>query len=148
MTDTTTTSSDPVNNEPTIAATITVQLPASIRMGSSYDTEGRLWPGAGIHHTRAIDLVTLLEAGVKVTWTMPDGTDLDADAAKLLIAARQSDADRGIRPVWPNPPTLSLTPPAPPPAPVAAPAPAPAPAGPTTTPTTPAAITTNMEPKA
>lgn len=77
-------------NEPTITETVEVTLttyiPRQLNLPVQTDpATGEPWPAAGMVSQRFLDAKSLLDAGVDVRWTLPDGTPIDTDMALRLI---------------------------------------------------------------
>lgn len=77
-----------------------LHCPATLTLPAQTDTDGRVWPAAGITRLQNVPLKTLLDAGVAIAWRLPNGEVIDQEAGTLLVAARQADMDQGYRPVF------------------------------------------------
>lgn len=77
-----------------------VRCPKRLTLPAQFDTEGRCWPAGGLQRVTTLCLKDLLDAGVSVRWQLPDGDIIAEDVGRMLVAARQADADAGVRPIF------------------------------------------------
>lgn len=87
--------SDPTQVE-TVEVSLTTFLPKQLNLPVQIDpATGEPWPCAGMVSQRFLDAKTLLDAGIDVRWTMPDGTPVETPMALRLIEEHNAKIAEG-----------------------------------------------------